>query len=114
MGIRPIRFRVESNKAKSSFWYTLVAGNGDTVMTSKASYSTRAKAKRAAKNQIKALGESQLVLEYEEGDGSWVQEEVPTVVSSGPLVSGTMPKAQIPQIPSVSFVPAAERLNPNS
>lgn len=120
MGTRPIRFRVENNKSKSNFWYTLVAGNGDTVMTSKASYSDKASAKRAAKRMIEALGESQLVLEYEESDGSWVQvEQVPAKKAAAPQKLDSPPPGEAVHVklshepPQVSYVPAAEGLNPN-
>lgn len=120
MGIRPIRFRVESNKSKSTFWYTLVAGNGDTVMTSKAKYDSKSNAKRAAKRQIDALLGAQLVLEYEEADGQWVQEAVEMVVSSGPLTAGqaavetktVSPKVR--PLPVPSMAPFQSTLNPNT
>lgn len=112
MSTRSVKFRVESNKAKSSFWYTLVAGNGDTVMTSKASYSAKAKAKRAAKRMIETLLSSQLVLEYEDKDGQWYQEEAePVTASLSASVRASQKKADPPP---VSFVPAAESLNPNA
>lgn len=63
MATRTIRFRVESNETKSSFWYTLVAGNGNTVMTSKATYSDKATARRAAQRLIAFLGAAPLVLD---------------------------------------------------
>lgn len=111
MGTRPIRFRVESNKSKSSFWYTLVAGNGDTVMTSKASYSDKAGAKRAAKRMIEALGGAPLLLEYEESDGSWVQVEQVPAKTLASAVRPSQKKAD--SGPLVSYVPASEGLNPN-
>jgi uncharacterized protein YegP (UPF0339 family) len=74
MSERVITFRVESNRAKNSHWYTLVAGNGNTVMTSKAKYADKANAKRAAKDMIKALLSTQLVLEYTDPSGRRLRE----------------------------------------
>lgn len=109
MGTRPIRFRVENNKSKSSFWYTLVAGNGDTVMTSKTTYADTAAVKRAASRMIEALSGAPLVLEYEESDGSWVQVEQVPAKKAAPRA----PRKKADSGPLVSYVPAAEGLNPN-
>lgn len=109
MATRPLAFRVENNKAKSSFWYTLVAGNGDTVMTSKSTYSEKASAKRAAKRQIENLQSADLMLEYENEDGVWVQET--TEVEAPSTVRAARRKIVIPT-PSTRV--AEERLNPNS
>lgn len=76
MTTRPIRFRVESNRAKSSFWYTIVSGNGNTTMTSKAKYSSYGVAKRQAERQIRALQSAPLVLEYVTAAGQVCQEVV--------------------------------------
>lgn len=81
--MRPITFRVESNKSKTKHWYTLVAGNGDTVMTSKTSYRERSAAKRAAKRTIKALRWSPPILEYVDQNGALRREQVK---GSGPSV----------------------------
>lgn len=74
MSARTITFRVEENQAKNRFWYTLVAGNGDTVMTSKSDYSEKAGARRAARRMIKALRSTDLVLEYTDRTGRLVRE----------------------------------------
>jgi len=73
---RAIRFRVESNKAKSSYWYTLVAGNGNTIMTSKSTYVDKQVAKRAARRLIDALQASPLELEYTTPSGQVLREPV--------------------------------------
>lgn len=114
MGIRPIRFRVESNKSKSTFWYTLVAGNGDTVMTSKAKYSSLSTAKRAARRQIDALTSSDLVLEYEESEGEWVQEEAPSVAPVDAVSQKKTVSSKAPPLPVPSMAPFQSTLNPNS
>lgn len=108
MAPRPIAFRVETNKSKSSFWYTLVAGNGDTVMTSKSTYAEKASAKRAAKRQIENLQSADLMLEYENEDGLWVQETVEAEAPNPVRVARR--KIEIPE-PSTRV--ADERLNPN-
>lgn len=74
--MRQIRFRVESNRAKNRFWYTLVSGNGNTTMTSKSSYSDHDVAKRAAIRQIRALQSAPLALEYTTASGRVVTESV--------------------------------------
>ncbi len=74
MSNRTIRVRVESNRAKNSFWYTLVAGNGNTILTSKAKYSDKDMAKRAAKRLIAALQSTPLELEYTTASGVTVRE----------------------------------------
>ena len=71
---REIKFRVESNEQKDSHWYTFVAGNGNTVMTSKAKYASKANAKRAAKDAIRALRGTPMVLEYTDRDGRTIRE----------------------------------------
>lgn len=91
MATRSVAFRVESNKAKSSFWYTLVAGNGNTVMTSKATYVDRSTAKRAARNQILSMQSADLVLEYDDGSGRRVRE----VVGGEPSVAITPEEARL-------------------
>lgn len=73
MSTRPQRFRVEHNKAKSSFWYTMVAGNGDTVMTSKTKYDDYDNALRAARDRVQALQTTDLVVEFER-DGELYEE----------------------------------------
>lgn len=112
MTTRPIRFRVECNKAKSSFWYTLVAGNGNTVMTSKAKYADRGNAKRAANRMIDSLLGAQLVLEYEESEGEWVQEAVEMVVASGPVAPGRA-AVQTKTVQPPSFAPLLGTMNPD-
>ena len=74
MGKRTIRFRVERNRARDTYWYTLVAGNGNTIMTSKTTYSDRDVAKRAARNLVEALQSSALELEYTTASGQVIRE----------------------------------------
>lgn len=118
MGTNPIRFKVESNKAKSSFWYTLVAGNGNTTMTSKAKYSSDESARRAARNQIEALQSTDLVLEYENADGDLVQEVSEVSAStSGSAVNGSQTESVAKQkvvLPVPSQAPFLANLNPNT
>lgn len=104
MATNRIRFRVEHNKAKTSFWYTLVAGNGNTVMTSKSTYDDYDNAKRAARRQIEALREAPLVLEFER-DGETVQEEVSS--------TSTRRARKKVVLPEPSLGPFNRNLNPN-
>lgn len=93
---RAVRFRVESNRAKSTFWYTLVSGNGNTTMTSKAKYSSHAAAKRAAERQISALSVAPLAIEYVDGYGRPVLEvrnwarEVVRLAQTSPVQPGDL------------------------
>jgi hypothetical protein len=115
MSNRTVRFRVESNKKKSTFWYTLVSGNGNTTMTSKAKYSSEDAARRAARNQAKALGFAPLAIEFVNAVGETViepvtglREEVRSVALTGP----TTPVRPGKPIPQPSLRPALDRLNP--
>lgn len=109
-----MRLRVESNKAKSSFWYTLVAGNGNTVMTSKAKYSSDDSARRAARNQVESLQSSDLILEFENADGELVQEVSPSVAASTVSAdSGQAAKTPV-VLPTPSKAVFEANLNPNS
>lgn len=115
MGTNPMRFRVESNKAKSSFWYTLVAGNGNTTMTSKAKYSGEDAARRAARNQIESLQSSDLMLEFENADGELVQEVSPSVAAGSTESAGNGQKAAKKPVvlPTPSKAVFEANLNPN-
>ena len=113
----PIRFRVESNKVKSSFWYTLVSGNGNTTMTSKAKYSSDEAARRAARNQAEALQNADLVVEWENAEGDIVQEQASspeTVDHSDDQVAGfRRTRREGLAVPEPSLAPAQAYLNPN-
>lgn len=111
MNPRPITFKVQSNRAKSSFWYTLVSGNGNTTMTSKAKYSTHDTAKRAAQRQIKALQSSQLVLEYTDSAGQ-THREAEEVVVSAQSVGVAMTAVHPRDLVEPSTRPAQARMNP--
>ncbi|AEJ95297.1 hypothetical protein SEA_LITTLELAF_13 [Mycobacterium phage LittleLaf] len=63
---RTVRIRIESNKAKTSFWYTLVAGNGNTIMRSTAKYTTEWNCRTAATRLCDALRFSPLAVEVQD------------------------------------------------
>lgn len=62
-----MRFRIEDNPFTGAFWYTLVSGNGNTIMTSKATYTDRSVAKRAAERARDALQSSEIIVEVAAG-----------------------------------------------
>lgn len=115
MGTNPMRFRVESNKAKSSFWYTLVAGNGNTIMTSKAKYDDYGNALRAARNAAESLQSTDLIVEYER-DGEQYEEFYPSAQVAAPASNGGEKKRARGKIelPVPSLVPFESQLNPQT
>lgn len=113
MGTRAITFKVQSNKSKSSFWYTLVSGNGNTTMTSKAKYSSHDTAKRAAERQIAALQSSEMVLEYTNAAGQTFRESRGAQLSAQ-QVGVSMTAVHPRELTEPSPAPAKARLNPQT
>ena len=113
----PQRFRVESNRAKNSFWYTMVAGNGNTVMTSKTKYDDYDNALRAARDRALALQSTDIVVEFEH-DGDVYEEVYPSAsVEAGPSDQPRGYKRtsrEAVAMPEPSFAVAQSLLNPNS
>jgi len=112
MGTNPVRFRVECNKAKTSFWYTIVSGNGNTTMTSKAKYDDYDNALRAARRQAEAITSSPLIIEFERY-GELVEEDVTPSTPIADAVSPQRPKRQVKVPPEPSLAVFEANLNPN-